>query len=373
VRFIPHRAIARLRLRNWSDFHQDEYSANLPVVVALATREVLPTVATMKTRLFGSTQRAVTEVGLGTWQIGGNWGDVSDETALATLRAAVDAGTTFFDTADVYGAGRSETLIGKFRKETRTPLYIATKLGRFSPPGWPKNFTREAIRQHTEASLRRLGVEALDLTQLHCVPPEILERGEVFEHLRELKHEGKIRDFGASVESMDEAQTCLKQEGLLSLQIIFNLFRQKPIHALFAEAEKKNVALLVRLPLASGLLGGKMTKATTFPADDHRTFNRDGQQFNVGETFAGLPFEKGVELTDKLKALVPTGLTLPEMALRWCLDFDAVSVIIPGAKNPEQARGNARVSALPRLSPVLHEQLAKFYTQEVAAHIRGPY
>lgn len=329
--------------------------------------------AAMKTRIFGKTNRAVGEVGLGTWQIGANWGNVTDETALATLRAAVEAGTTFLDTADVYGAGRSETLIGKFRKETRVPLYIATKLGRSSDPGWPQNFTRAGIRQHTEASLRRLGVDALDLTQLHCIPPDVLERGEVFEHLRELRREGKIRDFGVSVESMDEAQICLRQEGLLSLQIIFNLFRQKPISTLFAEAKKKNVALIVRLPLASGLLGGKMTTATTFPPDDHRTFNRDGQKFNVGETFAGLPFEKGVALAEKLKAWVPAGLTLPEMALRWCLDFEAVTVIIPGAKSPEQARANARASALPPLSAALHQQLTEFYQREVAAHIRGLY
>lgn len=339
----------------------------------LATTGRASTFRVMKTRIFGQTGRAVSEVGLGTWQIGGNWGDVSDETAFATLRAAVEAGTNFFDTADVYGGGRSETLIGKFLRETRTPIYVATKLGRSSSPGWPGNFTRKSIREHTEASLRRLGVAALDLTQLHCVPPDVLERGEVFEHLRELRREGKIRDFGASVESMAEAAVCLRQEGLVSLQIIFNLFRQKPIHALFDEAKKKNVALLVRLPLASGLLGGKMTKATTFGADDHRNFNRDGQQFNVGETFAGLPFEKGVELADALKPFVPAGMTLSEMALRWCLDFDAVSVIIPGAKNPEQARANARASALPPLPPALRARLAEFYRTAVTAHIRGPY
>lgn len=327
----------------------------------------------MKTRIFGNTGRAVGEVGLGTWQIGGNWGEVTEETALATLRAAVEAGTTFFDTADVYGAGRSETLIGKFMKETRIPLFVATKLGRATPPGWPGNFSRQAIRDHTDASLRRLGVEALDLTQLHCVPPEVLQSGEIFDHLRELTREGKIRGFGVSVESMEEAHICLCQPGLVSLQIIFNIFRQKPIHALFALAKQQHVALLIRLPLASGLLGGKMTAQTTFPADDHRNFNRDGQRFNVGETFAGLPFEKGVELTEKLKALVPPGMTLPEMALRWCLDFEAVSALIPGAKNPAQARANAAVSSRPPLDPLLHAHLAEFYTQEVAAYIRGPY
>lgn len=330
----------------------------------------------MKTRTFGNTGRAVGEIGLGTWQLGANWGDVTDEVALATLRAAWDAGTTLFDTADVYGAGRSEKLIGKFLRETpaaRAGAYVATKLGRFSPPGWPENFTRAAVRAHTEASLQRLGVETLDLTQFHCIPFEVLQRGEVFEHARELKREGKIRDFGVSVESMAEADFCVRQEGVAALQIIFNLFRQKPVHLLFAEAKKRNVALIVRLPLASGLLGGKMTAATRFPANDHRNFNRDGQQFNVGETFAGLPFPKGVELADALKPLVPHGQTLADFALRWCLDFDAVSVLIPGAKNPDQARANTRASALPPLGAALHRQLAEFYARDVAPHIRGAY
>ncbi len=330
----------------------------------------------MKTRIFGSTGRQVGEVGLGTWQLGAGWGDVTEETAMATLRAAHDAGTTLFDTADVYGMGRAETLIGRFLRErpaARKEIYVATKLGRFSPPGWPENFSRAGIRQHTEASLRRLGVEALDLTQLHCVPFEVLKQGEVFAHLRELKREGKIRDFGVSVESMEEADFCVRQEDVAALQIIFSIFRQKPIHTLFAEAKRRHVALLVRLPLASGLLAGKFTTATTFPPNDHRNFNRDGQQFNVGETFAGLPFPKGVALAEALKPLVPAGLTMSEMALRWCLDFEAVSAIIPGAKNPEQARANARVSALPPLGAELHGKLAEFYEREVTAHIRGPY
>jgi aryl-alcohol dehydrogenase-like predicted oxidoreductase len=323
--------------------------------------------------MFGLTGRMVSEVGLGTWQIGGNWGDVTEDVALSTLRAAVDSGINLFDTADVYGDGRSERLIGRFLKETGQPLFVATKLGRSSVPGWPENFTRATLRAHTEASLQRLGVEVLDLTQLHCVPFDILKRGEVFEGLRELKREGKIRDFGVSVESMEEALYCVRQEGVAALQIIFNLFRQKPAKTLFAEAQARKVALLVRLPLASGLLGGKMTKESVFAASDHRNFNRDGQHFNVGETFAGLPFAKGVELADKLKELVPAGMTLAEMSLRWCLDFEAVSAIIPGAKNPQQAQANARASALPPLSSELHARLAEFYEREVAAHIRGPY
>ena len=330
----------------------------------------------MNTRIFGRTGRAVGEIGLGTWQLGAGWGDVTDEVALATLRAGWEAGTTLFDTADVYGMGRSETLIGKFLRETpaaRGKIYIATKLGRFSPPGWPGNFSRAGVRAHTEASLARLGVEALDLTQFHCIPFDVLQRGEVFEHVRELKREGKIRDFGVSVESMAEADFCVRQDGVAALQIIFNIFRQKPIHPLFAEAKQRNVALLIRLPLASGLLGGKMKKGMTFPANDHRNFNRDGQQFNVGETFAGLPFEQGVELADALKPLVPAGQTLADFALRWCLDFDAVSAIIPGAKNPDQARANARASALPPLDAARHAKLAEFYAREIAAHIRGAY
>lgn len=327
----------------------------------------------MKTRAFGRTGIRVGEVGLGTWQLGTDWGEVTDVEALATLRAAHAAGVDFFDTADIYGGGRSETLIGRFLKETHAKVFVATKLGRGSDPGWPGNFTREAVRRHTEASLRRLGVEALDLTQFHCVPLEVLRRGELFGWMRELQAEGKIRAFGASVETMEEALWCVRQEGCVALQIIFNLFRQKPVTTLFPQARERGVACVVRLPLASGLLAGRYTKQTRFAPGDHRTYNRDGQSFNVGETFAGLPFERGVELADALKPLVPAGFTLADLALRWCLDFDAVSVIIPGAKRPEQARANARVSDLPPLSPELHARLAEFYQREVHAHIRGAY
>jgi aryl-alcohol dehydrogenase-like predicted oxidoreductase len=329
----------------------------------------------MNSRIFGKTGRLVSEVGLGTWQLGAGWGDVTDEAALATLRAAWEAGTTFFDTADVYGDGRSETLIGKFLREARLRdrVFIATKLGRRGDPGWPANFTRESVRKHTEDSLQRLGIEALDLTQFHCVPPDVLMRGELFGWLAELQREGKIKAYGASVEAMDEALWCCAQPGCAALQIIFNIFRQKPIHVLFDAARRNGVALIVRLPLASGLLGGKMTAQTKFPANDHRNFNRDGQQFNVGETFAGLPFAKGVALADSLKPLVPAGMTMAEMSLRWCLDFEAVSVLIPGARNPAQAQANARASVLAPLGADRHVKLAAHYEREVAAHIRGPY
>ncbi len=327
----------------------------------------------MKNRVFNGGDQEVSEVGLGCWQFGGDWGEVSEDEALAILRASVESGVTFFDTADVYGGGRSEEIIGKFLARNSVPVFVATKLGRGGDPGGMANYTRDAVRAHTEASLRRLGVEALDLTQLHCIPPAVLEQGDVFEWLRELKQEGKIRHFGASVESMDEAQTCLRQEGLASLQIIFNIFRQKPIDTLFDQAQANRVALVVRLPLASGLLSGKYKKDTQFAPSDHRTYNRDGQAFNVGETFAGLPFETGVDLADALKPLVPPGMTMAQMALRWCLDFPAVTAIIPGAKNPAMAEANAVASDLPPLPPALHEQLRGFYGARVADNIRGPY
>lgn len=328
----------------------------------------------MNYRNFASTGFSASEVGLGAWQLGGaDWGDIDEASALRILQAAVESGTNFFDTADVYGLGRSETLIGQFLRQYRQPVFVATKLGRFPQPGWPANFTAAAVRQHTEASLRRLGVDALDLTQLHCIPAEVMRQGDVFESLRGLRQEGKIRAFGASVESMDEALLCLEQEGLASLQIIFNIFRQKPITTLFDRAREKNVALIIRLPLASGLLAGKYTKDTRFGEKDHRTFNRDGAAFNVGETFAGLPFETGVGLVEELRPLVPEGWTMAQLAMRWILDFDAVSVVIPGARTVEQARGNASASDLPPLSAELHDRLSRFYGERVHANIRGPY
>jgi aryl-alcohol dehydrogenase-like predicted oxidoreductase len=328
----------------------------------------------MNQRSLGSDPTPFSEVGLGCWQIGGDqWGDVSDDDALATLKASLESGITFYDTADVYGAGRSEELIGRFRREQGIKnLFIATKLGRFPRPGLPENCTPENMRLHTEASLKRLGVEALDLTQLHCVPQPILERGEVFEVLRQLQQEGKILRWGASVESTAEAKLCLAQPGLKSLQIIFNIFRQTPIEAIFAEAQAKGVGIIVRLPLASGLLSGKFTSSSQFGPNDHRSFNQNGERFNVGETFAGLGFEKGLELTEKLRPWVPTGYTMAQFALKWCLDHPAVSVIIPGARNPDQARGNASVSALASLPEELHAKLRSFYQQDVKGAIRGP-
>ena len=330
----------------------------------------------MNQRTLGRIGRKVGEVGLGTWQIGGNWGEVGEADATATLQAAYDGGVTFFDTADVYGAGRSEERIARFLDATpgaRERIFVATKLGRGGDPGWPQNFTRQAIRQHTEDSLRRLKAEALDLTQLHCVPTEELSKGDLFGWLDELVTEGKIKAYGASVESMEEALICVADGRCSSLQIIFNIFRPKPIEVLFDRAHAAGVALIVRLPLASGLLAGKMTATTTFSEDDHRNFNRDGQAFNVGETFSGLPFEQGIAAVERIRPHVPAGMTMAAMALRWCLDHKAVSVLIPGARNAAQVEGNIAASALSPLAPEIHAALAAVYRDHVSAHIRGPY
>lgn len=327
-------------------------------------------VRVMKQRQLNDTP--ISEVGLGTWQIGGSWGEVSETESLAILREAHQNGVNFFDTANVYGSGKSEKLIARFLKESgANDVFVATKLGR--GPNFPRDFSLETLRDHTVGSLERLGFESLDLTQLHCVPTEELRRGEVFESLRTLKQEGKIQRFGASVESMEEALICLQQDDLASLQIIFNIFRQKPVAELFEAAQQKGVALIVRLPLASGLLSGKITPDTQFDTGDHRNFNRDGASFNIGETFAGLGFEKGVELSQELQPLVPEGMTMAQMSQRWILDFPAVTTIIPGASKSVQVQANVSVSELPPLADELHAQLRDFYESRVKSHIRGPY
>lgn len=327
----------------------------------------------MKYRNFAGA--SVSEVGLGCWQLGGDaWGDVSDTDALDVLRASDEAGVTFLDTADVYGAGRSEELIGRFLKDRkRESFFIASKFGRFPRPGWPGNFEPKTIREHTENSIKRLGIDRLDLTQLHCLPMEQLKRAEVWETLRALKKEGKVARFGASVESTAEAEECLKHADCASLQIIFNIFRQTPeTSGLLDRCAQHGVAIIVRLPLASGLLAGKYTPSTTFAPDDHRTVNRNGEKFNVGETFAGLGFEKGLEMVEKLKAIVPAGYPLAPFALRWCLDHPAVSTIIPGARNRAQAFANAEASEIPPLGAELREKLREFFLSTVKPVVRGP-
>jgi len=326
----------------------------------------------MHQRIFTKDKVFVSEVGLGCWQIGGNWGDVSDTEAKAILAKALDQGINFFDTADVYGDGRSESLIGSFLKNAREDVFVATKVGRAGL--YPDGYSEIAVRKCIDASLSRLQVDTLELVQLHCIPFEVMKRGEIWEWLRELQVEGKIKRFGASVESMEEADWCVENvPEIYSLQIIFNIFRQKAIHTLFERAKAEQVGILARVPLASGLLSGKFTEQTSFGAEDHRNFNRDGEAFNVGETFAGLPYDKGVELANEIKKLVPPEVAMATWALRWILDHDAITTVIPGASNVQQVEGNAAASEIKPLPQEIHDELESIYRSKVLEHIRGPY
>ena len=327
----------------------------------------------MKYRAFGNDHVQVSEIGLGCWQLGGSeWGAVTEKEALAILEASFEQGVTFYDTADVYGMGRSEIFIGKFLQRHSEELFIATKLGR-TPDLYPNGYTQKRVTEHVEASLKRLGVESLDLVQLHCVPPEVVRDGEICEWLRILRKEGKIKRFGASVETMEDAKACMEYDDIYSLQIIFNIFRQKALEEVLPQARQKGVGIIVRLPLNSGLLSGKMNPKTEFGEKDHRNFNRDGKAFYVGETFGGLIYEKGLELVEQLRSYVPHQSSMAQFALKWCLDQSEVSTVIPGATRIMQARMNAAVSNMPSLGTEMHKSLRKFYQEEVAEHIRGPY
>jgi len=322
----------------------------------------------MKTRTLGKTGYAVSEIGLGCWQLGGDFGPVGDDEARGILDAADRLGVTFWDTADVYGGGLSESRIGAHEKPDG--VHVATKLGR-SGKLFPDQYTKEGLRESLRGSIERLGVETLDLAQLHCVPTDVLRDGSVFGWMDELRAEGLVRHWGASVETIEEALICLEQEGLATLQIIFNLFRQDAVGRLLPLAKARNVGIIVRLPLASGLLSGRYSKSTTFTAQDHRTYNRDGQAFSVGETFSGLPFDVGVELVEELKGLVPADVSLSQLALRWILDHPEVSSIIAGVTRPAQLEANVAAAELDPLSAEMHETLASWYEERVRPHVRG--
>lgn len=327
----------------------------------------------MNSRTYGTLGAQVSEVGLGCWQFGGDFGPMSDENAMAIMSAAVQGGVNFFDTADVYGGGRSESLIGRFlASHDGDPIHVVTKFGRDGSV-YPDNYNAATMRKSVDDSRQRLGVETIDCLQLHCVPMEELKRGDVFCWLRQLKSEGAIREFGASVETIEEGLVCLKQEGLASLQVIFNIFRQKLTTELLPQANDAGVSIIVRLPLASGLLAGKFTGETTFTEGDHRNYNRDGQMFSVGETFAGLPFEIGVGLADELREMLPQTMTMAQASQRWILDHEAVTTIITGASSVPQISDNAAVSELPPLGKELHASLSEFYKSKVEQHIRGVY
>lgn len=327
----------------------------------------------MKYRRFKDVE--VAEVGLGTWQLGSaDWGNVDEEAALQILKTYIDAGGNFIDTADVYGMGISEKVIGKFLKTVDREVYVATKLGRRGDAGngWPQNFTYDAMKQQAENSLEHLGLSQLFLEQLHCIPTEEMHSGKVFDHLRKLQQEGLIKHFGASVETSEEALLCLEQEGLASLQIIFNLFRQHVADEVFAKAKEKGVALIVRVPLASGLLTGKFDENTKFESTDHRNFNANGESFNAGETFSGIDFKEGVKLSNQIKQMLP-GDRMAQWAIRWILDHPEVTTVIPGASKISQVNSNVEASNLPPLSADLHQDLRKLYDEQIHNKIRGHY
>lgn len=324
----------------------------------------------MHTRPFGRIGRSVSEIGFGAWAIGGSWGDVADDDAVAALREALDCGVTFIDTADVYGDGRSERLINRVLKErTGERPFVATKAGRRLPQQTVAGYTAENLNGWIDRSLTNLGVEAIDLVQLHCPPTDLYYRPEAFDALDRIVKSGKIRAYGVSVERVEEALKAIEYPGVVSVQIIFNIFRQRPMDHFFAAAKQKGVAVIARVPLASGLLSGKLTADTKFADDDHRQFNRTGQYFDVGETFAGVPYDVGLAAVERVRALIGGDTSMSQLALRWILMFDSVTVAIPGAKNAAQARANAQAADLPALSPSTMAKLRTIYDEDIKPHV----
>ncbi len=327
----------------------------------------------MHYRPLGDTDMRVSEMSFGTWAIGGSWGSVSDEESLRALDAAMEAGVNFFDTADVYGDGHSERLLAKATKGKENAVMIATKFCRSSDIHDAKTYSEASVRAFCESSLQRLGRERIDLYQVHCPPIDVLRDGAVFDVLERLKAEGKVREYGVSVESVEEGLLCLRYPGVKALQVIYNLFRQKPAEELFPKAKSQGVGILVRLPLASGLLTGKFTESSTFAADDHRNFNRNGDSFNVGETFAGLPFEKGVALARELAWIGEGRGSMASAALRWILENDDITCVIPGFKDERQVRKNLAALETPGFPAEERGKLRAFYEASVRQAIRGPY
>ena len=319
----------------------------------------------MQSRRLGKTGWDVSEIGFGAWAIGGEWGETDEEESMAALHAAVDAGVTFFDTADVYGDGRSERLLGRLLREGDERLVVATKFGRRVEQD-PALFTYENLRGWLERSRENLGVEAVDLVQLHSPPWETYYLPEVHEACSRLVQEGLVRAYGVSVEKVEEGLKAIEYDGVATIQLIFNLLRQRPAELFFEQARRRDVGVIVRVPLASGLLTGKFDRNSTFAAEDHRAYNRQGEQFDRGETFSGVDYEVGLEVVEELRPLVPPGATLAQLALRWILTFDAVSTVIPGAKTPEQARANAAAADLPAPPPETMERIAEIYRRRVA-------
>ncbi|TWP45148.1 aldo/keto reductase [Lentzea tibetensis] len=321
----------------------------------------------MEKRSAGRLGRDVGVVGLGCWQLGADWGAVDESEALALLHAAADTGVDFFDTADVYGDGRSETLVGRFLKERKdSGVFVATKMGRRLPAQTPEGYSRANFLEWNDRSRRNLGVDTLDLVQLHCPPTPVYRTDEVFDTLDELVEAQRIAAYGVSVEKVEEALAAIARPNVASVQIILNAFRLKPLEEVLPAAAAAGVAIIARVPLASGLLSGKYTKDTSFGADDHRNYNRNGEAFDVGETFSGVPYDVGLEAVERLRPLVPGDASMAQFALRWIIDQPGVTVVIPGARNVEQARAN---SAAAELAPVDSVEIEKIYDELIRPHV----
>jgi aryl-alcohol dehydrogenase-like predicted oxidoreductase len=323
----------------------------------------------MEYRELGRTGWKVSALSFGAWAIGGTWGPVDDQESMAALHRALDRGVNFFDTADVYGDGRSERLLARLRRERPEEFYIATKAGRRLDPHVAAGYTRENLTAFVERSLKNLETEAIDLLQLHCPPTEVYYMPEVFGVLDDLVIAGKLRYYGVSVEKVEEALKALEYPNVQSVQIIFNIFRQRPADLFFSEAQRRRVGIIARVPLASGLLSGKFTRASIFAPDDHRAFNRHGEEFDRGETFSGLDYEVGLQAVEALRPLVPRHWTMAQMALRWILMFPAVTCAIPGAKRPAQVEENLEAANLPPLSEATMAGISKIYNQYARQHV----
>ncbi|HEY7888605.1 MAG TPA: aldo/keto reductase [Steroidobacteraceae bacterium] len=323
----------------------------------------------MKYRKFGRIGWDVSEISFGAWAVGGEWGAVDDEQSIAALKRALALGVNFFDTADVYGDGRSERLLRRLRKETSTPFHIATKAGRRLNPHVAAGYNKENLTAFIDRSLQNIGVESLELVQLHCPPTDSYYRPETFAVMDDLVKSGKVQHYGVSVERVEEGLKAMEFPNVASIQIIFNMFRQRPAERFLAEAQRRAVATIIRVPLASGMLTGKLSAASTFAADDHRNFNRHGEAFDAGETFAGVPYEVGLKAVEELKSLVPGGATLAQLALRWILMFDGVSTIIPGGKSSRQVEDNTGASALQSLTEEQMKTVRAVYDRYIRSSV----
>lgn len=319
----------------------------------------------MEYRELGRTGWKVSTVSFGAWAIGGTWGPVEDENSLAALHRALDLGVNFFDTADVYGDGRSERLLARLRKERKEPFYVATKAGRRLDPHTAAGYNRQNLTAFVERSLRNLEVEALDLVQLHCPPTEVYYNPEVFGVLDDMVKAGKLKYYGVSVEKVEEALKAIEFPGVQTVQIIFNIFRQRPANLFFEQAIKHKVGILARLPLSSGMLAGKINRATSFDKEDHRAGNRQGEWFDRGETFSGLDFETGLKAVEELRALTPSGFSMAQMSLRWITMHKAVTCAIPGAKRPSQVDENVAAADMPALSDETMRRIREIYDGQV--------